>query len=214
MSLQTDRSALISLAVFVAITVLGFLNWAAGLTLLWLVLRALGFSVNLWALVEALSTAVAAAAVLSGGFVAYRELSELANTRYMQVADRLFKELNAPEQIEARRWIYQHLPDDPRQGVAGLTPEGQAAVKRVLNALDRVAFLTQSGWIPFETVMPWMHPMIAKAWDKLGPYVAYEQKRRNEPYYYEHAARLAELCRAWRAENLAEAQIVWMDDAL
>jgi hypothetical protein len=203
-----------TLAAFVGITVLGFLLWVPGLTLVWLILRTIGISFGLWAMIEALSTAVAAAAVLGGGFVAYRELSEIANTRYMEVADRLFKELNAPEQVAARRWVFQNLPDDPREGIAGLTPEAQAAVKLVLNSLDRVAFLTQAGWIPCATIMPWMHPMIAKSWSKLDPYVKYEQKRRNEPYYYEHAARLADRCRDWRADNLSEAEIVWLDDAL
>jgi hypothetical protein len=79
-----------------------------------------------------------------------------------------------------------------------------------------VSFLTQSGWVPDELVMPWMHPMIAKSWEKLEPYVMYERKRRNEPYYYEHAARLAERCRQWRVKNLTieERKTKWVDNAL
>ncbi len=214
MKIEADRPGLMTLVLFIAITVVGFLLWVPGLTLVWLLLRALGVSTNLWAMVEALSTAVAAAAVLSGGFVAYRELSEIANTRYMEVADRLFEELNSPQNIEARRWVFQELPDDPEEGLKTLSPEGQAHVKRVLNSLDRVAFLTQAGWIPNELVMPWMHPMIAKSWEKLAPYVRYEQERRNEPYYYEHAAALAERCRAWREGSIADTEIRWVEDAL
>jgi hypothetical protein len=152
--------------------------------------------------------------VLSAAFVAYRELNELDVSRHMQVADRLFEELNAPESIAARRWVFQHLPDDPATGIGSLTPEGREAVKRVLNSLDRVAFLTQAGWIPEETVMPWMNPMIVKAWIKLAPYVEYESRRRREPDYYQHARRFAERCLAWRAKNLPDAEITWVDDAL
>jgi hypothetical protein len=95
-----------------------------------------------------------------------------------------------------------------------MTAEGQAAVKQVLNSLDHVAFLNQAGCIPEDIIMPWMHPMIAKSWEKLAPYVAYERQRRNEPYYYRYVGELAERCRAWRAKNLPGAEVVWVDDAL
>jgi len=214
MKITAGRPGLMTLVLFAVITAVGFLLWVPGLTLFWLILRAFGVSTSLWAMVEALSTAVAAAAVLSGAFVAYRELSELASTRHMEVADRLFEELNSPQNIAARRWVFQELPDDPEEGLRTLDSEAQEHVKRVLNSLDRVAFLTQAGWIPDDLVMPWMHPMIAKSWEKLEPYVRHEQKRRNEPYYYEHAAALAERCEAWREGNIPDMEIKWVEDAL
>jgi uncharacterized membrane protein (DUF485 family) len=165
---------------------------------------------------ESISTAVAAAAVFGVAYIAYQELSEVANTRYMDIADRLFGELNSPDNIAARRRIFQNIKDDPEVGLKNLSQEDQDAMKRVLNSLDRVSFLTQSGWIPDEMVMPWMHPMIAKSWEKLEPYVLYERKRRNEPYYYKYAGRLAERCKQWRAENLTaeERKTKWVDNAL
>ena len=213
-STRANWSERLTLIVILAITGIGFVIWLSGLLLVWLFLRAVGLSTSFWLMTEALSTAVAAAAVLGAGFVAYRELAEVASSRYMEVADRLFNELNSPENIEARRWIFQDLPDDPQEGMRSLTPEGQAFVKRTLNSLDRVAFLTQAGWIPEEMVMPWMNPMIAKAWIKLKPYVDYESRRRNEPDYYEHARRLAERCLSWRAKNLPDAKTTWVHDAL
>ena len=212
--MNTRRSKYLTLIGLLAAMGLGLVLWLVGLAFLWLILRTAGISADFWAMTEALSTALAAATVLSAAFVAYRELNELDISRHMQVADRLFEELNAPENIEARRWVFQHLPDDPAAGIGSLTPEGREAVKRVLNSLDRVAFLTQAGWIPEETVMPWMNPMIVKAWNKLAPYVDYESRRRREPDYYEHARRLAERCLAWRAKNLPDAEITWVDDAL
>ncbi len=204
----------LTLIVTLGATAAGFVAWLAALFFLWLALRVTGLSADFWAMTEALSTAVAAAALLGAGLVAYRQLSELAGSRHMEVADRLFDELNSPENIEARRWVFQNLPDDPEEGIRSLTPEGRAAVKRVLNSLDRIAFLTQAGWIPEEMIMPWMNPMIVKAWAKLEPYVDYESRRRHEPDYYLHARRLAERCRAWRAQHLPDARITWLDDAL
>lgn len=212
--MNVNWSGRLTLVIILAITASGFLLWIASLLLMWLLLQVVGSPVDFWAMTEALSTAVAAAAVLGAGFVAYRELAEISSSRYLEVADRLFHELNSPDNIAARRWIFQHLPDDPEAGLRSLTPEGRDIVKQVLNSLDRVAFLTQAGWIPEEMIMPWMNPMIVKAWSKLGPYVDYESQRRHEPDYYQHARRLAERCCAWRARHLPESKITWLDNAL
>jgi hypothetical protein len=203
-----------TLLIVVGLTAVGLLLWIGCLLYVWVILQAIGADIDFWAMTEALSTAVAAAAVLGAGFVAYRELTEVASSRHMEVADRLFDELNSTECLDARRWVFQNLPNDPEEGVRSLTPEGRAAVKQVLNSLDRIAFLTQSDWVPIEMVMPWMNPMIVKAWQKLEPYVEYEGHRRQEPDYYAHARQLAERCIAWREEHLPDAKTVWLDDAL
>jgi hypothetical protein len=212
--MNANWSGRLTFILIVAITLAGFFLWLGWLFFLWLFLQVWGASVDFWAMTEALSTAVAAAAVLGAGFVAYRELSEVASSRHMGVADRLFEELNSPENIKARRWVFQNLPEDPREGIPSLTDEGRAALKQVLNSLDRVAFLTQAGWIPDEMIMPWMNPMVVKAWTKLEAYVDYESQRRSEPDYYRHARQLAERCRAWRAKHLPDTKIRWIEDAL
>jgi hypothetical protein len=212
--MNINWSGRLTLILIVAITLAGFLLWLGWLFFLWLFLQVVGASVDFWAMTEALSTAVAAAAVLGAGFVAYRELSEVASSRHMGVADRLFEELNSPQNIAARRWVFHNLPEDPQEGIPSLTDEGRAAMKQVLNSLDRVAFLTQAGWIPDEMIMPWMNPMVVKTWAKLEAYVDYESQRRGEPDYYQHARGLAERCRAWRAMHLPGAEITWVEDAL
>jgi hypothetical protein len=183
----------------------------------WLMLRVLGVNTGLWPMIEALSTALTAAAVLGAAFVASRELSELASSRHLDVADKLFEELNSQENIEARRWVFVDLPEDPAdpgEVIGSLSPQGQEAIKRVLNSLDRIAFLTQSNWIPDEMVMPWMNPMVVKAWAKLAPYVEYERQRRHEPDYYQSAHQLADRCLAWREQHVPGAELTWVKDAL
>ena len=198
-----------------ASTALGFLLWLFCLLVLWLFLEALGLSVDYWNMMQALSSAVVVAALIGGGIIAYLELSEASSGRHLQVADSLFQELNSPENIEARRWIYQQLPKEPPEdGLGSLTPEGFAYVKQTLNSLDRVAFLTQAGWIPKEMVMPWINPMIVKSWEKLDLWVDNESQRRGEPDYYEHARKLGEECIAWRKQNLAYTETEYLDDAL
>jgi hypothetical protein len=67
----------------------------------------IGNPVDFWAMTESLSTAVAAATVLSAGFIAYRELKSHDINRYIEVADRLYSELNSQENIKAQRWVFQ-----------------------------------------------------------------------------------------------------------
>lgn len=199
---------------FLFVFVLGYLILLFGLYLVWVLLVGINTPNDFLVLVGALASISSSAAIIAGGYFAFLQLGEIANSRHLEVADRLFEELNSAENIAARRWVFQNLPDDPQVGLQSLTPEGQEAVKRVLNSLDHVAFLTQAGWIPPELVMPWMHPMIAKSWAKLRPYVEYERTRRNEPYYYERVDGLAAHCHAWRQEHLQETQVKWVQDAL
>ena len=212
--MQSSWSKYSTLAIVIVLTAAGLFCGLGAIGGAWLLLRAMQVRTGLWAMIEALSAAVTAAAVLGGGFVAFRQLSEGASSRHMEVADRLFTELNSEESIRARRWIFQNLADDPKTGIPALDDEGRDAIKRTLNSLDRVAFLTQSGWIPDEMIMPWMSPMVVKVWVKLSPYVEYESQRRGEPDYYEHACALARRCQAWRTANVPEAEVRWIGDAL
>ena len=193
------------------------LGLAIGLLMIlsiWGVLRAHGATSSYWVMTEALATAVTAATVIGAGFLAYRELDEASSSRHLAVADRLFEELNALENVAARRWIFQHLPSDPVTGQTALTDQDHDTVKRVLNSLDRVAFLTQRGWIPEDMVMPWMSPMILKVWIKLEPWVDYEVDRRHEPDYYRQVRALSERCLSWREAHGMSTEVVWVDNAL
>jgi len=212
--MKKSTSGLRKLVVFVGFIILGYVFFLLFLFLVWRLLGLISLPSEYILAVGALSSIGSTVAILGGGYIAFRQLSEIANTRHLGVADKLFDELNSRENTAARRWVFQNLPADPQEGIRSLTPEGQEAVKLVLNSLDRVAFLTQAGWIPEDLIMPWMHPMIAKSWDKLEPYVEYEKKRRNEPYYYQHASELAVRCRAWREKHLEDAQVKWVKDAL
>jgi hypothetical protein len=204
----------LTLILYGGVILLGFIFWILGVFAFWALLNFLGIQATFWVMLEALSTAVAAAAVLGVGIIAHNELNEAARGRYLTVADRLFDELNSPENIAARRRVFTNLPENPQEGVHSISSEDRAAMKSVLNSLDRVAFLTQAGWIPDELVMPWMNPMVVKSWEKLAPYVAYESQRRHEPDYYQQVRVLAERCLAWRSRQLKDARITWVEDAI
>ncbi len=212
--MNTKSHGNVTLGMFLTITIACFLIWILVLYIVASILNHFGVHVDLFVLIESLSLALASGAAFGAGFMAYRELSEVATSRHMDIADRLFEELNSPENIEARRKVYQGLQANAEDGIKQVSASDQEAIKKVLNSLDRVAFLTQSGWIPDDTIMPWMHPMISKSWEKLEPYVLYERARRNEPYYYQYVGDLAERCRKWRTRNFADVNVKWVDNAL
>jgi len=203
-------------------TLLTILGLSAAGLLLWLVftlvlfeaLKWVGFNWDFWAMLTALSTAITAGTILSSAFLVYRELKDNELTRSLEVTDRLFEELNSPENIASRRWVYLELPVDPQAGLDQLDEAGREQVKRVLNMLDRVAFLAQGELIDEERIMPWINPMIAKSWEKLGPYVRFERQRRGEADFYVLAERFGERCLAWRKENLGKSATHWVDKGL
>jgi hypothetical protein len=196
------------------ITILVLAAWFSFLLLLHRLFLRAGVPADFWPIAQSITGSVTAAAILVGSVIGFFQLRHAAASRYLAVADRLFEELNSPPQVEARRHIFRSLPDRSGTGVAELDERGRAAIKTVLNSLDRVAFLTQSGWIPDDMVMPWMSPMVVKAWSRLAPFVAEERERRREPDFYQRVEELAGRCSGWRKEHLGEAEIVWLRDAL
>ena len=113
---------------------------------IWGVLHARGATSSYWAMTEALATAVTAATVIGAGLLAYRELDEASNSRHLAVADRLFDELNIPQNVTARCWIFQHLPPDPVAGQTELTDQDHDTVASQLDPV--AANLHYSGHFP------------------------------------------------------------------
>lgn len=170
---------------------------------LWGINRLFGGFTSYFAIIEALSAAVGAAAVFGAGFIAFRELKAMSHSQHLEGADKVFNEFNAENKIRDRGIVYQAFLGETPRALNELTEEELRAIKSVLNSLDRVAFMVYADedWIPEEMVMPWMHPIIHKCWRSLEAYVKYEQDRRGEPYFYEHAAKLGEACLRWRADR-------------
>jgi hypothetical protein len=93
-------------------------------------------------------------------------------------------------------------------GYSGQTP-GHRNVKSVLNTFDYLGFVALNYWDLEGPLMDWMMPMITKVWDRLGPYVEEEARRRDEPDYYKWARQFGDRCIDWRrAKNLPSPKIV------
>jgi hypothetical protein len=192
---------------------------SGGIYLIWSQMRAVDPNVDLWAMLEALSAAAAFSVAVGGGLMVLAQLTEAVDSRNLTIFNDIFERLMADKNIEARRWIYANLPDDPERGLASLSNEGREHVKLVLNSFDHLGFLMQQDWVSAEAedaIIRWVSPFVARTWQKLGPYVAYEIAHRpEEPDYYEAACHLADQCITYRKKFLRQDAIVtWRRGAL
>jgi hypothetical protein len=83
--MNTSWRDYLPLIIFIVITATGSTIWIGCLIIVWLLSQVIGLKTDLWAMVEALSTAIAAVAVIGAGFFAYRELSEISSSRHLVV---------------------------------------------------------------------------------------------------------------------------------
>ncbi|MBN1429809.1 MAG: hypothetical protein JXB07_15675 [Anaerolineae bacterium] len=174
---------------------------------------------DLWSMFEGLSSAAAFSVAVGGGLMVLAQLTEAVDSRSLTIFNDVFDRLACDRNIEARRWIYQNLPDNPERGLASLSDEGREHVKLVLNSFDHLGFLVRQDWVSSEAeeaIIQWVSPFVAKTWIKLGPYVEYEVAQRpEEPDYYIAACHLAERCIAYRKALLRhDPTITWRRDAL
>ncbi len=190
--------------------------WLLGIGLTWGLLTLLGVQGDLWSALEGISSAASFAITIAGGLVLLVQLNEAIESRNLDIYNDAFERMMDDANIEARRWIYLNLPDDVEEGLALLDrdPVGHTCVKRVLNSFDHLGFLLQQDWGVSEPVVKWVSPFVVKTWAKLEPYVDHEAQRRGEPDYYEAARYLAQRCREWRAKNVSEGKVAWVDRAM
>ncbi len=194
-----DRLVLI----VILLTLVALPLWVLIVYVLWYALTTLGYSGDFWGALEGLSSAAALTLTFAGGIIIIIQLNDATETRDLQIYNDVFERMMSDRDIEARRWIYIHLPENVPQGLELMAndPEGQAHVKQVLNSFDHLGFLIQHDFGVSDRVIQWVSPFVVKTWIKVGPYVDHEAERRNEPDYYESARLLYERCRDWREEH-------------
>lgn len=209
-----------SIVVFAAVlsaVICGLLS--GGVYLFWKLTGPTDLNPDMWSALEALATAAAFSVAVGGGLMVLAQLTEAVDSRNLTIFNDVFERLASDRNIDARRWIYQNLPDNPGQGLASLSEEGRQNVKHVLNSFDHLGFLIQQDWVSGEAedaIVGWVSPFVVKTWQKLEPYVNYEVEHRpEEPDYYEAVRHLAEKCSMYRKALLRrDPTVTWRDDAL
>lgn len=214
---RMSAGGIVVFATVVSIAICGLLSGSA--YLIWQLIIPINSNADVWAILEAVATAAAFSVAVGGGLMVLAQLTEAVDSRNLTVFNDVFERLACDRNIDARRWIYQNLPDNPGQGLASLSEEGRQHVKYVLNSFDHLGFLIQQDWVSGEAedaIVRWVSPFVVKTWQKLGPYIDYEVAQRpEEPDYYEAVCYLAQKCIAYRKALLRrDLNVTWRDDAL
>lgn len=156
--------------------------------------------------IEALATVAGLSFGLGAGILVLIELNQANDSRNLDIYLDIYEKMKAPEELEARRLIYQKMPDlkamsEPDrtaaiQHILRNDNELQAALKIVLNTFDYFGFLVEQDWVTSKEVVGWLSPVTVKLWAKIGPLVDYERDQRpEEPDYYIAAVHLAQQCK-------------------
>lgn len=179
-----------------------------------------------WNVLEGYASLITMSLVIGGlafAFADWVQKEEAERQEKHKIAYRHFEtihdRLTAPEQEQARRWIYENIPvmakDQPLEdwltGVQkavdakpkGWTEErtpGQQHLKSVLNCFDFIGFVVNKYWTAENKEIEWFSPPIAKVWQRIGPYIQHQREIRKEPDYYKEASWLGEYTIQWRKE--------------
>jgi hypothetical protein len=166
-----------------------------------------------WSDLSAMVTVISFAFALGVGISILLQVSEANESRNLGIYQDIYEKLMASDEIEARRYIYQKLPEVAASDASAQKAEisqilagdekARVYIKQVLNLIDYFGFLVEQDWVTADEVIGWLSPVVVKVWRKIGPIVEYERSERlEEPDYYIAAVRLAEKCQQWRDQNL------------
>lgn len=188
-------------------TVIGLFVWTL---ITMFVISALPLDDLEWARVEPWTAVGALAFTFVGGVVVLHQIIESVDSRNLEIYQDIYEKMMDLDQINARRYIYRHVPDmQTPEAVADFVAhmvaeeEVQDTIKQVLNLIDYFGFLVEQEWVSSDAVIGWMSPIVVKVWAKIGPIVMHERSQRpEEPDYYKSAETLALRCQAWREQNV------------
>ena len=132
------------------------------------IVNAVSLSPTHWSNVAALTSAATLAIALGAGLILLIELGEMADSRNLEIYRDIYERLMSDEQITARRFIYQELPDpgEPQILIDAVldSDEAREQVKKVLNLIDYLGFLIDQDWVTSYEVIGWLSPVVVKVW--------------------------------------------------
>jgi hypothetical protein len=176
-------------------------------------LNLISLSNTQWSQLVSIITVATFAFALGAGVSILLEISEANDSRNLGIYQDIYEKLMSSAEIEARRYIYEHLPDFQGLGAAQRDAEckkftdtaddlSRRNLKQTLNLFDYFGFLVEQEWVTADAVIGWLSPVVVKVWAKIGPLVEYERRLRpEEPDYYQSAVNLAQKCTGWRNQH-------------
>ena len=132
---------------------------------------------------------------------AYVQTRGFEKNRKLQAALTIFKELQASELMEGRRYIYEQIPQDIKNIDVAQLKEHLQKVESSLIAFERIGYLVYEGHIDTEPIIVNYWPSIWRCWKKCATLIRWARTQRGEKVYFARFEDLFYRCEAYRAEN-------------
>jgi len=154
-----------------------------------------------WNAVTAFATSIYTVLVAVTFYFIWRQLKEMNSTRKREATLVVFRELQAREARDARRYIYTTVPMEI-EGIGD--DELQTHLERseeALVSLDRVGFLVGEEHVDSDPLMETVWAMVWRCWRKSEVLIRWTRGKRNDPTYLNRFEYLFEVSEEFRLIN-------------
>lgn len=132
------------------------------------------------------------------------QVHEMRRSRQRESALTVLKELQSREAREARRYIYQSIPN-AIENLADVDVQAHLEhAEEAIIAFDRIGYLLKEGHIDEDAIMPIAWILVWRCWKRCESIVEWASMRRNDPHHLEHFRHFFERSEAYRVENNLE----------
>lgn len=131
-----------------------------------------------WTVLSSISTAIASVVVIITLILSYRGLKETVRSRSLDALRETFQNLTAEDMSVSRRYVL--TKDLPMPGK--VSAEAYEHMHKVWVAYDNLGIMIHNKLLPREIALSMFHDSIIKCWQKLEPYIQYEEFKRKTYY--------------------------------
>ena len=121
--------------------------------------------------------------------------------RKLQATLTIFAELQIKEIRNARRYVYEYVPEDIRDLADSELQEHLINVEEAIIAFERVGYLLQEGHIDTEPIISNYWAEVWKCWQRTRGLIHWAREKRGDPTYLGSFDHLFFLAEAYRIEN-------------
>lgn len=130
-----------------------------------------------------------------------RQLENQEKERRFQAALTVFQDLQTQESFNARKYIYENIPESIEGVDNNQLKEHFQKAEIALIALDRIGYLVSKDHIDITTVMENYWYVIWRCWKKSKNILNWMREQRGEPKYFDKFEYLFDLSEVHRIQN-------------
>ena len=120
--------------------------------------------------------------LLIGLIYGKKQLDESLNFRRLHAVLEMFDEIGTARLRRIRTWLYESFPKDIPD-INNIPNNDIEKIKEICVAYDRIAFLSNSGLLPFKELVKFQGKEIIKIWNIVKPVIFHIRKNKDRQDY-------------------------------